>query len=73
MRVVKDDSFISDGAGNFIYLDGFCLDTCYQEIYGDSTEEKPVEGVSSGSKFMCEDTGEVYCFDEDTMEWYLDY
>lgn len=42
----------------------------YVELTGNSTDEKPTEGIITGSKFTCVDTGIVYLFDEDTGAWY---
>ena len=43
----------------------------YIEAYGLSTEDKPMNGIATGSKYTCVDTGEQYLFDELTMQWYL--
>ena len=36
----------------------------YQEMFGLSTEDKPVTSLITGSKFTEVDTGDVYLFDE---------
>ena len=36
----------------------------YVEAFGLSTEDKPVAGIITGSKFTEVDTGDVYLFDE---------
>ena len=36
----------------------------YTEMFGLSTDEKPVTGLVTGSKFTEVDTGDVYLFDE---------
>lgn len=36
----------------------------YVEMFGLSTEDKPVTGIVTGSKFTEVDTGDVYLFDE---------
>lgn len=36
----------------------------YAELYGKSTDDKPVSGIITGSKFTEVDTGDVYLFDE---------
>lgn len=36
----------------------------YQEMYGLSTEDKPVANLITGSKFTEVNTGDVYLFDE---------
>ena len=36
----------------------------YQELYGLSTEDKPVANLITGSKFTEVNTGDVYLFDE---------
>lgn len=42
----------------------------YAEIYGMSSETKPVDGLVTGSKFTECDTGIVYLFDEVSGEWF---
>ena len=42
----------------------------YIEAYGNSSEDKPSNGIATGSKFTEVDTGNVYLFDELTQEWY---
>lgn len=36
----------------------------YIEAYGKSTDDKPLSGIVTGSKFTEVDTGDVYLFDE---------
>ena len=36
----------------------------YAEMFGKSTDSKPVTGLVTGSKFTEVDTGDVYLFDE---------
>lgn len=49
---------------------------CYQEIYGTSSETKPVTGLVSGSTFTEADTGDVYMFNESASpgsEWVKEF
>lgn len=39
-------------------------DKKYAEMFGKSTDTKPVTGLVTGSKFTEVDTGDVYLFDE---------
>ena len=43
--------------------------TVYTEMFGNSSDQKPVDGIVTGSRFTEVDTGKVYLFDEDTGEW----
>lgn len=43
----------------------------YAEIYGLSSDQKPVEELITGSRFTEVDTGSVYLFDEITGKWYI--
>lgn len=36
----------------------------YAEFFGKRTDDKPVSGIVTGSKFTEVDTGDVYLFDE---------
>ena len=48
----------------------FDEETKYVEMFGLSTDGKPVTGLITGSKFTEVDTGDVYLFDEtDTGTW----
>ena len=49
-----------------LYTDG----KQYVEFAGNSSDEKPTEGIITGSKFICVDTGIEYLFDEDSNTWY---
>ncbi len=40
-----------------------------EEIYGTSTETKPVMTIATGSIFVEVDTGDIYLFNGDTGEW----
>ena len=42
----------------------FSEDDKYAEMFGLSTDIKPVKGLITGSKFTEVDTGDVYLFDE---------
>ena len=42
----------------------FSEDDKYSEMFGLSTDDKPTEGLITGSKFTEVDTGDVYLFDE---------
>lgn len=48
----------------------FTEDRKYAEIFGMSSDDKPVEGLVTGSKFTEVDTGIVYLFDEVSQEWF---
>lgn len=41
------------------------VDVAYEEIAGLSTDDKPVNGLATGSKFFEVNTGDTYYFDED--------
>lgn len=41
----------------------------YYTFSGDSTDDKPTEGVSDGSIFMESDTGDVYRYNEKSGTW----
>ena len=45
-------------------------DEKYSEMYGLSTDDKPIVGLVTGSKFTEVDTGIVYLFDEVSEEWF---
>ncbi len=42
----------------------FSGDLKYVEMFGKSTDSKPVTGIITGSKFTEVNTGDVYLFDE---------
>ena len=42
----------------------------YYKIAGLSTDTKPTASVSTGSVFIEVDTGLVYLYDEESMEWF---
>jgi hypothetical protein len=42
----------------------FTADKKYAEMFGKSTDIKPLTGLVTGSKFTEVDTGDVYLFDE---------
>ena len=48
----------------------FTEDRKYAEIFGLSSDDKPVEGLATGSKFTEVDTGITYLFDEVSAEWF---
>ena len=48
----------------------FVEDRKYAEIFGVSSDDKPAEGLVTGSKFTEVDTGIVYLFDEASGEWF---
>ena len=48
----------------------FTEDRKYAEIFGLSSDDKPVEGLATGSKFTEVDTGIEYLFDEVSGEWF---
>ena len=41
----------------------------YIEAYGLSSDDKPVTGIVTGSRFTEVDTGDVYAFDETGGTW----
>ena len=41
----------------------------YTELYGDSTETKPMEKIADGSTFTETDTGDVYMFNVRSNAW----
>lgn len=41
----------------------------YCEFAGRSTDEKPTDGIATGSVFLAVDTGVVYVFDADNAQW----
>ena len=43
----------------------------YRKLAGLSTDEKPTEGLLTGSWFFEVDTGDVYAYDEEGEEWNL--
>ena len=47
----------------------FSEDDKYSEMYGLSTDDKPVSGLITGSKFTEVDTGIIYLFDEESATW----
>lgn len=47
----------------------FSVDEDFIEAYGLSSDEKPVEGIVTGSRFTEVDTGVEYRFDEVTATW----
>ena len=47
----------------------FNEDDKYSEMYGLSSDDKPAEGLVTGSKFTEVDTGIVYLFDEESATW----
>ena len=47
----------------------FNEDDKYAEMFGLSTDDKPVEGLVTGSKFTEVDTGIEYRFDEESRTW----
>ena len=47
----------------------FNEDDKYSEMYGLSSDDKPVEGLVTGSKFTEVDTGIIYLFDEESATW----
>ncbi len=48
----------------------FSFDEDFIEAYGLSSDEKPVEGIVTGSRFTEVDTGVKYRFDEVTGTWF---
>ena len=48
----------------------FTEDRKYAEIFGMSSDDKPAEGLVTGSKFTEVDTGVIYLFDEVSGEWF---
>ena len=47
-------------------------ETRYAEFAGLSSDEKPAEGLVTGSRFTEVDTGDSYLFDEITGKWYIE-
>ena len=47
----------------------FNEDNKYSEMFGLSTDNKPVEGLVTGSKFTEVDTGVMFLFDEESATW----
>ena len=47
----------------------FNEDDKYSEMFGLSSDDKPVEGLITGSKFIEVDTGIEYRFDEESRTW----
>ena len=45
------------------------IDGVGNELRGLSTDTKPTEHVSNGSVFLEIDTGEVYIFDKENIQW----
>lgn len=45
----------------------------YVEYAGTSTDEKPTEGVATGSIFTEVDTGNVYFYNADDEEWVFQF
>lgn len=45
-------------------------DTGVTEYYGLSSDDKPLDGVSNGSKFIEMDTSTLYLFDMENKVWY---
>lgn len=43
----------------------------YRKLAGLSTDEKPTDGILTGSWFFEVDTGDVYSYDEENEEWNL--
>ena len=41
----------------------------YGEWAGLSTDDKPTEGVATGSTFLEVDTGDVYAYDSEGLMW----
>ena len=56
MVVIVDKLIGHDSDGNAL---------CYQEIFGKSTDTKPVGGLVTGSSFFEINTGDVYFYDQD--------
>lgn len=44
-------------------------DKYYVEAFGKSTDNKPDDGIVTGSVFVEVDTGKVYLYDEETDAW----
>lgn len=44
---------------------------CYQEIAGTSeeTDALPTNGLVTGSRFLCVDTGHIYLFNDKDKNW----
>ena len=47
----------------------FSEDDKYSEMFGLSSDDKPVDGLITGSKFIEVDTGIIYLFDEESATW----
>lgn len=48
---------------------GGALATNIVELSGLSTDEKPIEGITNGSKFEEIDTGDTYMYDAENSIW----
>lgn len=48
----------------------FDEDQKYVEMYGLSTDSKPISGLVTGSVFVEVDTSDSYLFDEVSSEWH---
>lgn len=42
----------------------------YKELAGLAADTKPVAALATGSMFLEVDTGDVYAFDETSLEWH---
>lgn len=47
------------------YIDGKCL----ADVYCLSTDDKPTDGMATGSLSLEVDTGDVYAYDETSETW----
>lgn len=48
----------------------FDEDVKYSEMFGLSSDDKPVSGLITGSKFVEADTGIIFVYDEESGEWF---
>lgn len=43
----------------------------YRKLAGKRDDEKPKDGILTGSLFLEVDTGDVYAYDEEDEDWYV--
>lgn len=57
LSIIKEEGNIKDGNKPIL------------EITGLSTDEKPTENITNGSKFIEIDTSKIYFYDAQNQEW----
>lgn len=58
---------MANGAATTVYPSGKTAIT--REVFGLSTDTKPVENMNNGDLFIEMDTGTIYAFDEANAMW----